>query len=369
MSYGQSTEVREGGRTATGLTAVLKERIVSGRIPAGDLLPSVRTLSEEQGLSCKTVHRALRLLAADGFVAAEPCRGYRVLARANDPDRGCPIGYVLSAQMAGQEWTGFNRLLLTSLQSAAARRGWSMLGVGAKQIAAPQVIEQCRASRAWGVIVDVHSPQLVELARRAGLAAVMVDAWHPEADCDAVLQDNAHGGMLAAGHLVAAGCRRVGWVGLVTESVHSMDRFSGASLALRKAGLKLREADIAEVPEEGTRAAVRKLLSRADRPDGLLALWRGAALEAAAAAGELGLVIGRDLQLVGWCAEEQYAEGWLPHFAAGAAPPAVSWSIATLAEAAVARLAERRANPGMPRLRLGVAPRLRLAAPAPTEGV
>jgi LacI family transcriptional regulator len=239
-----------------------------------------------------------------------------------------------------------------------------MLGVGAKQLAAAQVIEQCRASRAWGVIVDVHSPQLVDLAGRAGLAVVMVDAWHPEADCDAVLQDNSLGGMLAAGHLVEAGCRRVGWVGLVTESVHSMDRFSGASMALRKAGLRLREADTAEVPEEGTREAARRLLSRTDRPDGVLALWRGAALEVAAAARELGLVIGKDLQLVGWCAEEQYADGWLPHFAPGAAPAAVNWSIATLAETAVARLAERRTNPGMPPLRLSVATRLRLAAPA-----
>ncbi|HOX05430.1 MAG TPA: GntR family transcriptional regulator [Planctomycetota bacterium] len=347
------------GRGSGSLVVTLRQRILSGKLSPGQFAPTVRSLSEEHGTSAGTAWRALKTLEAEGLVAAHSRHGYRVLARANDPDRGCPIAYVLSAQMPGGEWTGFNRLLLSSLQDAAARRGWSLLGTGAKELSAEAVIEQCRSSRAWGVIVDVHSPELVRLVRKAGLAAVMVDAWHPEADCDTVLQDNALGGMLAAGHLVAAGCRRVGWVGLVTESVHSMDRFSGASMALRKAGVDLPEANIAEVSEADARAAAKKLLSRADRPDGILALWRGAALEVAAAARDLGLEIGRDVKLVGWCADEQYADGWLPHFAPGAVPAAINWSMAALAEAAVARLAERRARPGMAPLRLSVATWLR----------
>jgi DNA-binding LacI/PurR family transcriptional regulator len=348
------------GRGSGSLAVSLRQRILSGKLAPGQFAPTVRSLSEEHGTSAGTAWRALKTLEAEGLVAAHSRHGYRVLARANDPDRGCPIAYALSAQMAGEEWTGFNRLLLTSLQEAAGRRGWSLLGAGAKGVSAEAVIEQCRASRAWGVIVDVHSPQLVALVRRAGLASVMVDAWHPDAGCDAVLQDNALGGMLAARHLALAGCRRIGWVGLVTESVHSMERFSGASMALRKAGLAFRDADIAEAPEVDTREAARELLSRPDRPDGILALWRGAALETAAAARELGLELGRDVQLVGWCAEEQYAEGWLPHFAPAAVPAVVSWSMAALAEAAVARLAERRAHPGMIPLRLAVPTRLRL---------
>ena len=347
------------GRGSGSLAAALRQQIMSGRIAPGEFAPTVRTLSEEHGTSAGTAWRALKALEAEGLVAACSRHGYRVLSRANDPDRGCPIAYALSAQEPGAEWTGFNRLLLASLQSAAAARGWSLLGVGAMGVSPAAIIEQSRSARAWGVIVDVHSPELVALVRKAGLAAVMVDAWHPEAGCDAVLQDNALGGMLAAGHLAAAGCRRIGWVGLVTESVHSMDRFSGASMALRKAGLGLRDDDVVEVAESGAREAARRLLSRSDRPDGLLVLWRGAALEVAAAARELGLEPGRDVKLVGWCAEEQYAEGWAPHFGPGAAPPVVSWSMAALAGAAVARLAERRAHPGMMPLRLAVPALLR----------
>jgi hypothetical protein len=58
----------------------------------------------------------------------------------------------------------------------------------------------------------------------------------------------------------------------------------------------------------------------------------------------LGLVVGRDFEMVGWCTEEEYADfcSWFPP---GLVPAAVTWSIARMAEAAVARLKQRRMEP------------------------
>jgi DNA-binding LacI/PurR family transcriptional regulator len=328
-------------------------------VAPGDLLPSVRKLSAEHGISCKTVHRALKMLAREGLVSSEPCRGYRVLARAIDPNRGHPIAYVLSAQMAGEKWTGFNRLLLTSLQDAAGRRGWSMLGAGAKGIAYEEVIEQCRASRAWGVIIDAHSPSIVEMARKAGLTCVMVDAWHPDAEADAVIQDGFNGGLLAARHLVEKGHRRIAWYGPVGASVHSMTRFGGASSGLMKAGVPLTQEAIVETPEGDYPEMARKMLSAKNRPTAVLALWRERCLEIADAADELGLTLGKDLDVVGWVVDEQYDETYAAHFRDGHVPPAVVWDVNTLAETAVARLAARREHPDLPPMRINIKTALR----------
>jgi len=188
-----------------------------------------------------------------------------------------------------------------------------------------------------------------------------VDAWHEDAEVDAVIQDGFRGGLLAAKHLAGRGHRRIGWLGPVSESIHSMTRFGGATSGLRRSGLELPpelQADTAGGP--GFEAA-RALLSRPDRPTGLLALWRDMALDAAKAARELGLALGKDLELVGWCPEELYDQDFAERFRDQPVPAAVVWSIATLAETAVTRLTERRANPQLPPIGITVQTRLRLA--------
>ena len=104
----------------------------------------------------------------------------------------------------------------------------------------------------------------------------------------------------------------------------------------------------------------RDLLGSSDRPEGVIALWRPVAGAIASAARELGLQIGSDFQMVGWMAEEVYAEGFVPLFEPGAVPPAVTWNTSRMAGLALARLAERRVSPDTPTTRMTVPVRLRL---------
>ncbi|MDT3251408.1 PLP-dependent aminotransferase family protein [Serratia sp. root2] len=60
------------------LAAILSQRIEQGLYPAGERLPSVRTLSQEHGVSISTVQQAYRLLEESQLVEARPKSGYYV---------------------------------------------------------------------------------------------------------------------------------------------------------------------------------------------------------------------------------------------------------------------------------------------------
>jgi DNA-binding LacI/PurR family transcriptional regulator len=267
------------------LVEAIRGEIGSGRLGAGQHLPSVRRLSREHNLACDTVHRAMKALVADGLVAAEPRRGYRVLARGNDPDRGCPVALVLEAPERGGILA--EQKLLTVFQNAAGRRGRPVLAIAAGGQPWREVLEQLRVARAWGVILDTCNQEALALVREQGLPAVVVDSWAPEVAVDCVIQDGYRGSALAAAHLVGRGHRRVGWVGPALSACVplELERFSGAAGALASAGIELTPDLRAGTPAKdyaGYVEGLRRMLSRPDRPTAILAMWQTAAQATAA---------------------------------------------------------------------------------------
>ena len=57
------------------LRTLVATRIVSGALPAGTKLPTVRALSEQLGVAPNTVARAYRELEGDGVIATQGRRG------------------------------------------------------------------------------------------------------------------------------------------------------------------------------------------------------------------------------------------------------------------------------------------------------
>jgi hypothetical protein len=97
-----------------------------------------------------------------------------------------------------------------------------------------------------------------------------------------------------------------------------------------------------------------------DRPDAVLALWRPVLRAVVDASRELGLAIGKDIEVMGWCSEEVYDTAFVPLFDGLCVPPAVVWRSRAMAETAVSRLAERRKKPGLPVMRMSIPTRLRV---------
>lgn len=62
----------------------IKEQILSGQIPEGTALPSIRALAREIGVSVITTTRAYGDLEKEGFIASWQGRGTVVLSRDND---------------------------------------------------------------------------------------------------------------------------------------------------------------------------------------------------------------------------------------------------------------------------------------------
>ena len=349
-----------GGRASAKLAALLREEILCGRIGAGDFLATERELAGQHRLARKTVGRALKVLEAEGLILSSPRHGHRVLSRAHDPARGAPLAYVRATTEDPRHWGDLHGYLLAAMQKLAEPRGWSLLALNSGNRSPFDIAEQLRSARVCGVVLDTSDAELLDMIRRAGLPAVMVDTWVEDSGIDSIVQDSYLGGLQAARWLAERGHKRVAWFGPVGESFQSRERFGGAAAALAAAGLdlpaQLRVESPAQAPSE---AKARRLLARRGRPTAVIAMWRGQALAVAGAARQLGLVLGRDLDLVGWSLEEEYESGFRACFRDGPAPPAVTWKVRDMAEAAMLRLVERRQNPEMAAVQIRIPTRLR----------
>ncbi len=336
------------GRSSAGLSVKLRQDILEGKISAGGYLPTERELATRHGVAGMTARRALKALEAEGLIAAEPRRGYRVMARANDPQKGAPLAYVLAPHSQAGLWDDLHRALLAGFQQAAAARGWTLLAVGCEGLSLEQVVEQLRAARVCGAILDTPGRELIDAVLRAGMPAITVDDWREDLEIDSVVQDGFRGGLLAGKWLAVRGCRRIGWIGPVGVSRQGLERFGGASAALAAEGIELppEMRVVLDDPEspEGV-AGARRLLSAKDRPEAVLSLWQGCTASLVRAARELALVPGRDFQMVGWSTEEDYERTYLSHFVGGPVLPAVVWRVGTLARTTIARLVELRSGP------------------------
>jgi LacI family transcriptional regulator len=292
---------------------------------------------------------------------AEERRGYRVLGRANDPDKGCPFAFVFSTGYS-PDW--YLCRVLAELQRAAARRRWSLLGVSLDEQSVGEVTEHLRATRACGAIIDGGDAQLLDQVQRLGIPAVLAETRRQDMRLDAIVQDGMGGGTLAGEYLAGRGHKRVAYVGrtLRTDS-QAVERFSGAVGGLASGGTWLSRELYAEIDGfnlDDAERRIRALLSMRRRPTAFLALWQGLGAAVVRVAAELGLAVGRDLEVVSWSTEEDYGDRFAPTFPGGKPPPAVVWSVAELAEMAVSRLMQRRAAPRMPTVTIRIPMRLRL---------
>jgi LacI family transcriptional regulator len=224
-----------------------------------------------------------------------------------------------------------------------------------------ELVQQLTGARTWGLVLDSAIPRLVKAARMSGFPVVMIEAWCPDAPFDAVVQDDFLGGRLAAEHLIGKGCKRIAWFGPINDTNHGFPRYGGAAAALAEHGMGFSRTIPLELQAPDLVAQARKLLRGRERPRAVLALWRHAATALIRAAHDLDLRVGKDLLMVGWCADEIYESSYVPMFAGAPVAPAVVWSTQDMVELALARLVDRRERPHTPHTRMTVRTRLRFA--------
>jgi DNA-binding LacI/PurR family transcriptional regulator/biotin operon repressor len=347
------------GRMSADLCLELKDAISAGRFRAGTFLPGQRELAVIHGVSRTTVKRTMKELQEDGYVVAEARRGYRVLPRANDPDLGCPVAFVLSKESALEGHGYFGRALGDILKEELGAHGWEFMHLLDDRAHMPALLRGLSGTQAWGVVVDSAYPEVLKSAAELGLPTVTVDSWSDEARCDGVVQDNVSGAYSAAQYLLQRGHKSIAWCGSAFDSFHARTRLGGASSALNADGLGFSSVNRVSFEHEERVEEVLALLKKKNRPTGILALWMSIAAVVVEAARRLDLKLGRDLDVIGWCAEEVHDQWQETLAAAGGTVPAVVWSVRDMVRTAVQRLAERRNRPGMPVVRMTIPTRLR----------
>ena len=193
-----------------------------------------------------------------------------------------------------------------------------------------------------------------------GLATVMVDSWEARMELDAIVQDSFQGALLAAEYLIEKGHRHIAWLGPISQSIQSLERFGGAAAALHAAGLAGEPDFFRDTLAPDVKEAARALLTRADRPTAILALWVNIAQAVLQVAAELNLQPGKDIEVVSWMADDLYQAASGMGAGSGSMPPTMVWSMKDVARAALSRLAERRLNLTLPPVLIKIPVRLKL---------
>jgi DNA-binding LacI/PurR family transcriptional regulator len=211
--------------------------------------------------------------------------------------------------------------------------------------------------------VDTADTAVLNKFHSLGLPVIAINSWNLEYQHDAVAQDGFAGGVLAATWLAQRGHQRIGYLGLepYDGSLMTIERQAGAIGGLARQGLALAPENMCLVREgddEGALRQARRLLSRKDRPTAILALWQSLALAVAQAAKDVGVVLGRDLDLVGWSVSQGPGAEALTRLSTMGSAAAVIWDPSEMAELCVQRLIQRREDPRLPATLFRVSVRL-----------
>jgi DNA-binding LacI/PurR family transcriptional regulator len=356
-------------RDTASLAAEVAERIRAEFLEGGNgrpmrFLPGERDLAGRMGCARTTVRGALSLLAEEGLVRAEQGRGYRVLSRASGLKPGSALAIAMPAEHRRE---GIGPECSVALQQVLLDAGYRALVLNVDWCSPRDAARQLADLEVWGAALNGGGGAAYRAVHQAGLPCVAIDCADRDLPVDSIMQDNFGGARQAAEYLLERKHREVAWFGPVTASNHSLERFAGARTALTARGLDFASK---RVLSEGAldETAARKMLERRDRPTAVLAMWVGQTLAVGRAARSLGLELGKDLDLVGWCTEDKYAAVVEREFGPGQAPPVVVWSSREMADIALARLVWHVREPGLKPLRISVPTRLVTSAADIQEG-
>jgi DNA-binding LacI/PurR family transcriptional regulator len=164
-----------------------------------------------------------------------------------------------------------------------------------------------RADGVLAICLPLSRGQLGQFAR-AGVAVVSVDAVNP--GVPQTIVDDVAGGRLAAGHLIALGHRRIGFVGDMPHRkppaglgfTSSANRQRGYRRALAAAGIDAEDALIRLGPHDAAVAAehAAQLLKSPDPPSAIFAASDIQAIGVLSAADRLGVAVPGELSVVGF---------------------------------------------------------------------
>ncbi len=214
----------------------LCERINSGNLAAGSLLPPERRLCEEFGVERTTLRRALALLADDGLIIKKPGYGSFIA----DRSKAAPLISFIASSPTLQSSGGLGmHHFLTPVYNALAElcakdgfRSISMMIAGAGRM---ESLEAALKSSRGVILADNVPEEFLRRTRELGIPCVLMsERAH---GFRSVLCDNDDGLMQAVEHLASLGHKHIAYVGGDRYFLNSQARIDGFRRAMFACGL------------------------------------------------------------------------------------------------------------------------------------
>lgn len=298
----------------TQLTTYFRERILDGRLPAGTRLPTDEQLATEYQISREAVRQALSLLVGEGLIERVQGRGtfvcQSVTGSISLASKAAPrqIGLLLNSTVN----VPANMDILIGVEQAVKLHGYSISFSYSEDNREQQMrdISRLRAHQVAGMIIyppgDTLHDAAIEQLRDAHIPLVLIDRYIPELETDYVGVDNIGGAYRATEHLLILGHRRIGFVYMHHETLHTSsvrERWQGYCKALQQYGVSYDETLITSDSTQRqphVKQGIAELLSRADRPDAIFAVNDYVALDVMRTAETLHIRIPEDLAVIGF---------------------------------------------------------------------
>lgn len=256
---------------------------------------SVATVSKvingRYGVAQSTSERVQEVISTLGYESSLVARSLRSL-------RTNVIGILVA------EFEPFSAEILKGVSQAVAGTGYELLAYSGGGAAEAEVGWERRSlSRLSGTLIDgavLVTPTVVEV--RDGVPVVAIDPHAGPSGIPTVDSDNFAGAVTATEHLLALGHRRIGFLGGRPDLESARLREVGFRTAMERAGVAVDPAlvRVGGYRRESADRPAHELLELADRPTAVFAANDLMAIATLEAATDLGLVVPRDLSVIGF---------------------------------------------------------------------
>lgn len=249
-----------------------------------------KVINSRYGVATSTSERVLGVIQELGYESS-------LVARSLRSHRTHVIGILVA------EFEPFSAEILKGAGGALGDSDYELLAYTGARRSGGTGWERRYLSRLSGTLIDgaiLVTPTVVDAD--AGVPIVAIDPHTGSAELPTVESDNLAGGLLATRHLIGLGHRRIGFMAGRPDLQSSRLREEGYRQALAEAGIEadpglVRNSDFRR---ESTHGPARDLLSGPDRPTAIFAANDLSAIGTMEVAAELGLVIPRDLSVIGF---------------------------------------------------------------------
>lgn len=271
-------------------------------------LPSRTALAEQYNAARTTIERAISELIGEGYLYAKDGSGtYVSEGRTEQRARSANISIgLIIPDIRHDTYPG----ILRGVEDMTNRHDISLVICNTDNQADKQAgyINKLIDSGIHGIIIVPAIIGHIDLSlfdklREAGIPVVFCNRGIDGVEAPKVVSNNFYGAYVAVKHLIGSGCRNIAYISRPVYST-SYERYQGYTSALAEAGIGVDEKYVVFEPTFDTERqgydSVIQLLRNDARPDGIFCFNDGIAKGAYEALEEKGLVVGKDVLLVGY---------------------------------------------------------------------